>query len=362
VIQTQHQYRIANSFEPFSLDDDSVDLIVTSPPYPLIQMWDEIMGGYDSRIMPAIDLGEGGHAFEYMHELLDRTWKECFRVLEPGGFACINIGDATRTLNGNFQLYSNHSRIVNACTAIGFSPMPSIIWRKPTNSPTKFMGSGMLPAGAYITLEHEWILVFRKEGKRSFNKEEQVLRRQSAMFWEERNKWFCDQWSDVLGTSQKMSAKANRKRSAAYPLEIASRLIAMYSMYGDTVVDPFSGTGTTGLAAIMLGRNSVNFDADERIVEDSAMLPTKRDTKGVLNKAIATRVTDHMNYVASKDMLFFKYKNAGMGVPIKTQQEKEMYLFAINSISRKEEEVNVKYRKWKKSELQEMILASNLGG
>ncbi|MCL4143588.1 UNVERIFIED_CONTAM: hypothetical protein GTU68_045210, partial [Idotea baltica] len=361
-IHTQHQYKLANSFEHFSLEEKSVNLVVTSPPYPMIQMWDEIMGRYDSRIMPAIAKEDGAPAFEYMHELLDRTWKECYRILKPGGFACINIGDATRTLDGKFQLYSNHSRIINACTGLGFSPMPSIIWRKPTNSPTKFMGSGMLPAGAYITLEHEWILVFRKEGKRSFNKEEQILRRQSAMFWEERNKWFCDQWSDVLGTSQKMSPKANRKRSAAYPLEIANRLIAMYSMYGDTVVDPFSGTGTTGLAAIMLGRNSVNFDADESIVEESTLLPTKRDTKGILNTTIATRVTDHMNYVASKDMLFFKYKNSGMGVPIKTQQEKEMYLFAINSISRKEEEVNVKYRKWKKSELQEMILASNLGG
>ena len=119
------------------------------------------------------------------------------------------------------------------------------------------MGSGMLPAGAYVTLEHEWILILRKGGKRVFTKAETDLRRQSAIFWEERNHWYSDQWSDILGTSQQLIGKAERQRSAAYPFEIPRRLIAMYSIYGDTVLDPFSGTGTTALAGIQLGRNTI---------------------------------------------------------------------------------------------------------
>ena len=89
--------------------------------------------------------GNGLFAFELMHIELDKVWNEVFRVLKEGGIACINIGDATRTINKNFQLYSNHSRIINHCTKIGFSALPMILWRKQTNAPNKFMGSGMLP-------------------------------------------------------------------------------------------------------------------------------------------------------------------------------------------------------------------------
>lgn len=354
MISTQHQFLQSNSFESFPIEDESVDAVVTSPPYPMIEMWDEIMGQYDNTIMPAIVAGEGYQAYESMHQLLDKCWKECFRVLKNGGFACINIGDATRTLDGRFQMYSNHSRILQACAAIGFDIMPSIIWRKPTNSPTKFMGSGMLPGGAYVTLEHEWILILRKGTKRSFDKEEQGRRRESAMFWEERNKWFSDQWSDILGTSQALKA-GNRKRSAAYPMEIPHRLIAMYSMYGDVVLDPFSGTGTTSLATMELGRSSIGMDVDAKMLQESTLVPTKRETKGALHARLEQRMRKHLEFVNSKDMLFFRYKNASMNMPIKTQQEKLMYLYPIKSISRTENVVDVKYRKWKASELQALI-------
>ena len=269
-----------------------------------------------------------------------------------GGFACINIGDATRTLDTRFQMYSNHSRILQACAAIGFDILPSIIWRKPTNSPTKFMGSGMLPGGAYVTLEHEWILILRKGTKRVFDKEAQIERRNSAMFWEERNKWFSDQWFDILGTGQKMKKGSSRNRSGAYPLEIPYRLISMYSKYGDTVLDPFSGTGTSALASILAGRSSKNIDADEYLLKESMLLPTKRSTKSELNDTLSDRLKAHVNYVNSKDMLFFKYKNSWMNTPVKTRQEKEMRLYPIKSISRADDIVEVKYRKWKGEELQ----------
>ena len=91
-------------------------------------------------------------AFEFMHQELDKVWSECFRVVSDGGFVCINIGDATRTVRGDFRLYHNHARIVSGMVACGFDVLPDILWRKPTNAPTKFMGSGMLPAGAYVTM------------------------------------------------------------------------------------------------------------------------------------------------------------------------------------------------------------------
>ena len=124
------------------------------------------------------------------------------------------------------------------------------------------MGSGMLPAGAYVTLEHEYVLIFRKDTKREFSSDaEKSARMRSAFFWEERNKWFSDVW-DFKGTVQGLNHCDLRSRSAAYPLELAYRLINMYSLYEDTVLDPFLGTGTTTLASIACGRNSIGFEID----------------------------------------------------------------------------------------------------
>ncbi len=110
-------------------------------------------------------------AFNLMHELLNSVWNEVFRVLKNGRFACINVGDATRTVQNTFCLYPNHARILNYLLKIGFSALPDILWRKQANTPNKFMGSGMLPAGAYVTLEHEYILILRKGQKREFKTE-----------------------------------------------------------------------------------------------------------------------------------------------------------------------------------------------
>lgn len=145
--------------------------------------------------------GDGMGAFNKMHDILDAVWHECDRVLAPNGFVCINIGDATRTVDGKFQLFSNHYRIIDYFMKHGYCVMPDILWRKQSNSPNKFMGSGMYPAGAYVTYEHEYILIFRKGGKRVFNEQEKLLRQKSAYFWEERNIWFSDLW-DIKGISQ----------------------------------------------------------------------------------------------------------------------------------------------------------------
>lgn len=152
------------------LPAESVDLIVTSPPYPMIEMWDEIFSDLNPLISEALNKLAGMQAYALMHQELDSVWDEVYRVLKEGRFVCINIGDATRTINGDFQLYTNHSRINNYLQQLGFSSLPAILWRKQANAPNKFMGSGMLPAGAYVTLEHEYILIARKGSKREFNK------------------------------------------------------------------------------------------------------------------------------------------------------------------------------------------------
>ncbi len=169
-MKTNHKIIFSNSKNMDDVPSESVDLIVTSPPYPMIQMWDEMFCKQNPSIEAALKKVEGSAAFEMMHKILDPVWNEVFRVLKYGGLACINIGDATRTINGNFALYPNHMRILKCLLRIGFTALPDILWRKQTNAPNKFMGSGMLPAGAYVTLEHEYILTVRKGPNREFKK------------------------------------------------------------------------------------------------------------------------------------------------------------------------------------------------
>ena len=268
-----------------------------------------------------------------MHQL-DKVWSELFRVLRTGSFACINIGDATRTIGDRFQLYSNHSRIINAFRQLGFDTLPVILWRKQTNAPNKFMGSGMLPSGAYVTLEHEYILIFRKGNKREFkNETDKLARMQSSFFWEERNRWFSDIW-DFKGTQQGLNHSDLRSRSAAYPIELAYRLINMYSLYSDTVLDPFMGTGTTALAAIACGRNSIGVEIDKGFSD--LIIDQEKSFITFANKLVSNRITSHMefvkNYSENKNPL--KYRNNNHGFPVVTKQEQEIAL-QYNSNGRK---------------------------
>lgn len=296
---TKHYTYIGMAQQMTEIKDNSVDLIVTSPPYPMIEMWDQILGNQNVEITKALEENDGMRAFELMHRELDYVWQESFRVLKEGGIICINIGDATRTINGNFALYSNHARILNSLVSLGFVNLPNIIWRKQTNAPNKFMGSGMLPCGAYVTLEHEWILVFRKGEKRAFKSlQEKELRRESAYFWEERNSWFSDLW-DLKGVKQKISFSTTRDRSAAYPLVIPYRLINMYSVKGDVVLDPFIGTGTTTVAAILSERNSIGYDIDNEFQE---IIDRRINSLNIsdLNRMIDERIQSHLEFAEER--------------------------------------------------------------
>ncbi|EQD77970.1 DNA methylase N-4/N-6 domain protein, partial [mine drainage metagenome] len=249
------------------MEDESIDLIVTSPPYPMIEMWDHLFSELNAEIREALTVGDGLKAFELMHRELDKTWKECYRALKKGGIICINIGDTTRSIGNNFSMFPSQSRIISNLTQIGTSLLPSILWRKTTNSPNKFLGSGTLPVGAYVTLEHEHIIIFRKGERRKFTGNEKNIRRESSFFWEERNQWFSDIWQGIQGIKQKSFIYGSRNRKGAYPMEIPLRLISMFSLKGDTVLDPFLGTGTTVKSSIILERNSIGLEIDGGFVE-----------------------------------------------------------------------------------------------
>ena len=343
---TRHELIIGNSNNMHSIPDRSVNLIVTSPPYPMIEMWDGVFGDQNPEIQNALATGDGKTAFVKMHEILNSVWHECDRVLADNGFVCINVGDATRTINGDFQLYSNHTQIINTFLDMGYSVLPDIHWRKQSNSPNKFMGSGMYPAGAYVTYEHEYILIFRKGGKRVFKGKEKELRQKSAFFWEERNVWFSDLW-DIKGTSQMITAsKTTRDRSAAFPLEIPFRLVNMYSAEGDTVLDPFAGLGTTCIACMICNRNSIGIDIDDEI--GNIALENMNQSIDALNGIIDRRIKRHLAFIEDlpADKKAKCYLNVPHGFPVKTRQETAIEIEQLSSLHKNDKGFVCQYHKY----------------
>jgi DNA modification methylase len=330
-LATTHRVTVGDA-RNLALPDESVELVVTSPPYPMIEMWDDLFADLAPAAGEALDAGDGEAAFDVMHDALDAVWNELERVLVPGGIACINVGDATRKVDGRFRVYPNHARITESFERLGFDPLPDVLWHKPANSAAKFMGSGMVPPSAYVTLEHEYVLVFRKGERRSFEPGSQS-RYESAFFWEERNRWFTDVWTDVRGRVQDLADDGLRDRAAAFPFEIPYRLINMYSVYGDTVLDPFWGTGTTTLAAMVAGRDSVGYELDEEFLahfdERVGGVPDLSET------VVADRLDAHREFVAEcrADGDELSYDATNYDFPVRTKQEQDIRLYAADEIS-----------------------------
>ena len=228
---------------------ESVQLVVTSPPYPMVERWDEQFRKF------------GATTFEGMHQVLEQAWTACHRALIPGGLLAINIGDALRTLDGAFRLWSNHARVTTDCEALGFQSLPYILWKKPTNKPNAFLGSGFLPPNAYVTLDCEFILLLRKGTPRRFTAKD-PRRVESRYTKPERDRWFSQVWDDIRGTRQEIAGR----RTGAFPSTVPERLIRMFSVVGDTVLDPFAGTGTTLWTAARLGRHAIGVESDPEVV------------------------------------------------------------------------------------------------
>lgn len=243
------------------VDKNSVDLVVTSPPYPMIAMWDGLIGPASETDADATKL-TGMEVFELMHKHLDGVWKQLYEVTKPGAIVAINIGDAMRTYDKDFQMFPNGARTTMGMCEAGFSPLPNIYWKKPTNRPVAFLGSGYLPVNAYVSFECEHILIFRHGGPRKFAPGD-PNREASKFTVEERNAWFTQIW-EVPGVRQEVVAG---RRNAAFPPEIPRRLIRMFSVFGDTVLDPFVGTGTTAIVATENGRRAIGIDKDEEFIK-----------------------------------------------------------------------------------------------
>ncbi len=271
--QTKHKIIIGNSQTMPEIPDCSIHLMVTSPPYPMIQMWDQQFGELDPKIAALWKKIEAKpdeetvtQIYDAMHENLARVWVETFRVLVDGGIACINIGDATRTINAKFRVFPNHARIMEQCEKIGFLTLPYILWKKPTTKPMykgkgAFLGSGFLPPNAYVTLDCEYILLFRKGKLRKFPPKDPT-RYDSQLTKQQRDEWFSQIWQ-VTGTRQ--TADELERRTAAYPDEIPDRLIKMFSIKNDTILDPFVGSGTTVKVAMQNERNSIGYETDPNL-------------------------------------------------------------------------------------------------
>ncbi len=327
-MQTTHEVHVGDARSMAALDDGSVELVVTSPPYPMVEMWDDLFADLDPRVGELLAAGDGQRAFEVMHGLLDPVWTELERVLAPGGIACINVGDANRRLDDEFRLYPNHAVLQRRLAERGLNPLPDLLWRKPSNKPSKFMGSGMLPPNAYVAHEHEYVLVFRKGGLRSL--EPGVDRRyEAAYFWEERNDWFSDLWEGVQGVDQTLADDDLRERSGAFPFEVPYRLICMFSVYGDVVLDPFWGTGTTSLAAAVAGRSSVGYELDR---EFSGVFGDRVDRAPDLSReVIERRLAAHRAFVDDHDG-DLAYDAEYYDFPVKTKQEREIRFYAVEGV------------------------------
>ncbi len=328
-----HKIYYNDSKKMKNVSSESIDLVVTSPPYPMIEMWDGIFSKQNVKIGRALDNKDGSLAFELMNRELDLVWAEVFRVLKRGGIACINIGDATRTVNGHFALYTNHSRIQTYLQKLGFSSLPAILWRKQTNAPNKFMGSGMMPPGAYVTLEHEYILILRKGNKKEFrSKDEKQQRRESSFFWEERNDWFSDVWTDLKGTSQNLFDNKVGGRSAAYPFELPYRLITMFSVKEDRILDPFFGIGTTMYAAMAAGRSSIGYEIDRNFHD--AIVSRIAGIVKFGNRRIIERLNNHCNFIEKQfeKKGKFKYINKNYQFPVITNQETALLINELLSV------------------------------
>lgn len=250
-VPTSHRITVGDA-RRMQLEADSVQLVLTSPPYWTLKEY------RDSE-------GQLGHVADYDAFLkeLDKVWKQCYRALVPGGRLICVVGDvclSRRKNQGRHTVVPLHASIQERCRTLGFDNLAPIIWHKIANAAFEasdnggtFLGKPYEP-NAVIKNDLEYILMQRKPG--GYRSPSVATRVLSVIGDADHKEWFQQIWSGVTGAS-------TRNHPAPYPRELAERLIRMFSFVGDTVLDPFLGSGTTTLAAMMHGRNSIGFEIDK---------------------------------------------------------------------------------------------------
>ncbi|GIV20985.1 MAG: methyltransferase [Armatimonadota bacterium] len=253
----------ADSRNMAELPDGSVHLVVTSPPY-----WHLKDYGCEGQI------GYGQSLHEYLVDL-SRVWRECYRVLQPGRRLCINIGDqfARSVAYGRYKVIPLHAEIITQCETIGFDYMGAIIWQKKTTMNTTggavVMGSFPYPPNGIVELDYEFILLFKKPGNIASLPAE--VKQASALSRDEWKEYFSGHWH--FGGTRQVG------HEAMFPEELPRRLIRMFSLVGETVLDPFLGSGTTAKVAIELGRQAVGYEIQREFE------PTIREKLGLNERA-----------------------------------------------------------------------------
>jgi modification methylase len=256
-IPTSHVLNLGDARGMSDLLPASVHLVLTSPPYWTLKEY------RDSE-------GQMGHIDDYDEFLaeLDKVWTHCFRALVPGGRLICVVGDvclSRRKNNGRHTVVPLHSSIQEHCRALGFDNLAPIIWHKIANAVYEvdngggFLGKPYEP-NCVIKNDIEFILMERKPG--GYRTPDLATRVLSVISADNHREWFQQIWSGITGAS-------TRDHPAPYPVELAGRLIRMFSFVGDTVLDPFLGSGTTTVAAAKAGRNSVGFEVDEHYFESA---------------------------------------------------------------------------------------------
>ena len=247
---TKHKIVFGDSRKLNEIADKSVQLIITSPPY-----WQLKDYGSEDQI------GFNDSYEEYINNL-NLVWKECNRVLSDGCRLCINIGDqfARSVYYGRYKVIPIRTEIIRFCESLGMDYMGAIIWQKTTTMNTSgggaIMGSFPYPRNGILKMDYEFILIFKKLGNAPKPTKEQ--KEKSVITKEEWNQYFSSHWN-FNGVKQ-------LQHIAMFPEELPKRLIKMFSFADETVFDPFAGSGTTSLAAMHLGRNSIGYELNKDFI------------------------------------------------------------------------------------------------
>jgi modification methylase len=252
-LQTKHEVHEADARSLPFIATESIHLVCTSPPYGSLKEYPDNPN----------QLGNVG-SYEKFLEELDTVWAECLRVLVPGGRVACVIGDVciSRRKAGRHYVLPLSADLQVRARKLGLDNLTPIRWQKVSNitleasRSARYLGKPNLPNGV-VKNDIEHILFFRKPG--GYRKSTPEMERRSFISKEDYVRWFSPVWTDVTG-------QLRRDHPAPYPVEIPRRLIRMFSFVGDTVVDPFAGTGTTALAALETGRNSVSIEVEPTYV------------------------------------------------------------------------------------------------